>query len=116
MTTIAASTVSLPSLAKAPTKRSLKKVTAPSVGGFCGLKASNSLATVQKERSTEHQFALISASLRNGSKGGALTASCNLASEIFSVVPIIAGLVLTGVALGFVLLRVEAWVEETAEE
>ncbi len=46
-------------------------------------------------------------------RGGAATSTCDVASEIFTVVPIMSGLVLIGVALGFVLLRVEAAVEES---
>jgi hypothetical protein len=46
-------------------------------------------------------------------KGGAIATKCDVASEIFTVVPIMSGLVLVGVALGFVLLRVEAAIEES---
>ncbi len=46
-------------------------------------------------------------------KGGAVATKCDVASEIFTVVPIMSGLVLVGVALGFVLLRVEAAIEES---
>ncbi|CAM6046731.1 unnamed protein product [Sphagnum compactum] len=46
-------------------------------------------------------------------RGGAATSTCDVASEIFTVVPIMSALVLIGVALGFVLLRVEAAIEES---
>ncbi|CAM6024054.1 unnamed protein product [Sphagnum balticum] len=46
-------------------------------------------------------------------RGGAATSTCDVASEIFTVVPIMSALTLIGVALGFVLLRVEAAIEES---
>ncbi|NMR85921.1 hypothetical protein HKB06_08990 [Vibrio parahaemolyticus] len=71
--------------------------------------------------STEKCFAKVVSSVKaatsNGKgKGGALSSTCNAAGEIFTIAAIINGLVLVGVAVGFVLLRVEAWVEESEAE
>ncbi|KAK1291183.1 hypothetical protein QJS10_CPB17g02551 [Acorus calamus] len=44
--------------------------------------------------------------------GGALSSTCNAVGEIFKIAAIMNGLVLVGVAVGFVLLRIEAAVEE----
>lgn len=55
-------------------------------------------------------------SLRLGKKrrgGGALSVTCSAASEIFRIAAIMNGLTLVGVAVGFVLLRIEAAVEES---
>ncbi|KAJ8571085.1 hypothetical protein K7X08_038057 [Anisodus acutangulus] len=46
-------------------------------------------------------------------KGGALSSTCKAAVEIFKIASIIPGLVLVGVSVGFVLLRIEASVEES---
>ncbi|KAJ7297041.1 hypothetical protein O6H91_Y083500 [Diphasiastrum complanatum] len=65
--------------------------------------------------STEQQFAQIRAKCFAkfaAGKGGAAALKCDVASEIFTVVPIMSALVLIGVAVGFVLLRVEAAIEE----
>ncbi|KAL8554398.1 hypothetical protein ACS0TY_002548 [Phlomoides rotata] len=66
--------------------------------------------------STEQSFANIVSSLKPAgpsSKGGALTSTCNAAiDEIFKISAIMPALVLVGVAVGFVLLRIEAIVEE----
>ena len=45
--------------------------------------------------------------------GGALTATCNAVAEIFRIAAIMNGITLVGVAIGFVLLRIEASVEES---
>lgn len=44
---------------------------------------------------------------------GALSVTCSAASEIFRIAAIMNGLTLIGVAVGFVLLRIEAAVEES---
>nr|GMC83372.1 Cytochrome B6-F complex subunit 7 [Ipomoea batatas] len=65
----------------------------------------------------KHQSEIVS-SLRpqgKGNGGGALSATCNAVAEIFKIAAIIPGLVLVGVAVGFVLLRVEAFLEESEE-
>ncbi|GFY89646.1 hypothetical protein Acr_06g0015860 [Actinidia rufa] len=41
-----------------------------------------------------------------------MAAKCSAADEIFRIATIMNGLVLVGVAVGFVLLRIEAFVEE----
>jgi len=64
----------------------------------------------------EEGFAQLAVSCRAASGKGALGSRCDLASEVFGIVPIIGGMILTGIALGFVLLRVEAWVEESSQE
>lgn len=51
--------------------------------------------------------------LRRRTGGGALSARCSAASEIFRIAAIMNGLVLVGVAVGFVLLRVETALEES---
>lgn len=92
--------------AKAPVKS--QKVR--SLASFSGLKAAP--AGLYRAKSTEEQFAVVAAATKAGSRGGALSSRCDIGAEILSVIPIIGGLVLTGIALGFVLLRVEAAVEE----
>lgn len=86
------------------------------LNSFGGLKAHNSVASLGTHVCTEQQFANVVCSLkkptsRNGG-GGALTATCNAAAEIFRIAAIMNGLTLVGVAVGFVLLRIEAAVEE----
>lgn len=66
---------------------------------------------------TEKAFAKVMNSTRAsfqriGRGGGALSSTCNAAAEIFRIAAIMNGLVLVGVAVGFVLLRVEASLEE----
>nr|KYP64544.1 Cytochrome b6-f complex subunit 7 [Cajanus cajan] len=91
------------------------------LNSFGGLKASNGVVSLGLPLSTEKCFAKIVSSVKattsNGKgKGGALSSTCNAAGEIFNIAAIINGLVLVGVAVGFVLLRVEAWVEESEAE
>lgn len=89
------------------------------LNSFGGLKAHNSIATLGLPTCTNHSFHKIVTSLKKtksqGKKtgGGALTSTCNASAEIFKIAAIMNGLVLVGVAVGFVLLRIEAWVEET---
>ncbi|KAL9264553.1 Cytochrome b6-f complex subunit 7-like protein [Drosera capensis] len=53
---------------------------------------------------------------RDGGGGrGSLLVARNAASEIFKIAAIMNGLVLIGVAVGFILLRIEAAVEEAQE-
>ncbi|GAB2218328.1 hypothetical protein Droror1_Dr00001548 [Drosera rotundifolia] len=53
---------------------------------------------------------------RGGGRGrGSLLVARNAASEIFKIAAIMNGLVLIGVAVGFILLRIEAAVEEAGE-
>lgn len=89
------------------------------LNSFGGLKAHNSIATLGLPTCTNHSFHNIVTSLKKtksqGKKtgGGALTSTCNASAEIFKIAAIMNGLVLIGVAVGFILLRIEAWVEET---
>jgi hypothetical protein len=81
-----------------------------------GLKAQNNVMALGQSLSTEQQFATVRASYSaqpGSSRGGALASKCNVASKIFTVVPIMSGLVLVGIAIGFVLLCVEAVVEDS---
>ncbi|EPS66539.1 hypothetical protein M569_08240 [Genlisea aurea] len=86
------------------------------VSSFGGLKAHNHVVSLGVPVSTEHAFAKIVGALvpskekRGG--GGALSSTCNAAAEIFTVAAILPGLVLVGVAVGFVLLGLEASLEE----
>eukprot|EP00897_Mesotaenium_endlicherianum_P003549 jgi/Mesen1/3221/ME001865S02418 len=87
------------------------RVSVPALSNFSGLKASSS-AVVSEKKSVEQSFSQIVADLRQNGKGGALTTRCDVGAEIAPIIPIISGLTLLGVAIGFVLLRVEAAVEE----
>ncbi|MQL76367.1 hypothetical protein Taro_008768, partial [Colocasia esculenta] len=90
------------------------------VGGlssFGGLKAHNNVASLGLPDCADRSFAKVVAGLRSASrgtkgKGGALSSTCNAASEIFQIAAIMNGLVLVGVAVGFVILRVESSLEE----
>ncbi|CAI8605360.1 unnamed protein product [Vicia faba] len=83
-----------------------------------GLKAQNStVASLGVPVSTEQAFAKVMNSIykggrRSGRGGGAASSTCNAAGEIFQIAAIMNGLTLVGVAVGFVLLRIEAFVEE----
>ncbi|KAL6963932.1 hypothetical protein U1Q18_034939 [Sarracenia purpurea var. burkii] len=88
------------------------------LNSFGGLKVNNSVATLGLPVCTEQSFANIVSALKppstgKGRGGGALSSTCNAAGEIFKIAAIINGLVLVGVAVGFVLLRIEAFVEES---
>ncbi|CAL5333667.1 unnamed protein product [Camellia sinensis] len=91
------------------------------IGGmncFSGLKAHNNVASLGVPVCTEQSFAKIVSSLKlpslgRGGGGGALSSTCDAAAEIFKIAAIMNGLVLIGVAVGFVLLRIEASVEES---
>lgn len=86
------------------------------LNSFGGLKAHNQVASLGLPVCSEQSFAKIVTSLKHQSRnggGGALSSTCSAAiSEIFRIAAIINGLVLVGVAVGFVLLRIEAAVEE----
>ncbi|KAK4345369.1 hypothetical protein RND71_035545 [Anisodus tanguticus] len=87
------------------------------LNSFGGLKAHTNVVSLGLPLCTEQSFANIVSSLRTtssqGKAGGALSSTCNAAVEIFKIASIIPGLVLVGVAVGFVLLRLEASVEES---
>ncbi|CAH1450370.1 uncharacterized protein LOC111895597 [Lactuca sativa] len=88
------------------------------LNSFGGLKAQNTVAALGLPVSTEQQFANFVYSMKKPSSkniaggGGALSSTCNAAAEIFQIAAIMNGLTLVGVAVGFVLLRIEAAVEE----
>ncbi|GMI96764.1 hypothetical protein HRI_003345700 [Hibiscus trionum] len=89
------------------------------MGSYRGLKAHNNAVTLGLHVSTEKCFANIVSSLKaigKGRRGGrALSSTCDEAAEIFKIAAIMNGLVLIGVAVGFVLLRIEASLEEFEE-
>lgn len=107
----------------APTRSSARITTTKvnyikGLNSFGGLKAHNTVASLGLPVSTEQQFANFVCSLKKPSSnnrrggGGALTSTCNAVAEIFRIAAIMNGLTLVGVAVGFVLLRIEAAVEE----
>lgn len=85
------------------------------LNSFGGLKAQNNVITLGLPVCTQQSFAKIVSSVRSqpSGRGGAFGARCNAAGEIFRIAAIMNGLVLVGVAVGFVLLRIEAFVEES---
>ena len=85
------------------------------LNSFGGLKAHNSISSLGMPMCSEQSFAMVVSSLKGkrGGKGGALSSTCNAADEIFKIAAIMNGLVLIGVAVGFVLLRIEATLEES---
>lgn len=86
------------------------------LNSYGGLKAQNTVLGLGNPVCTEQCFANIVSSLRTAGKrggGGALSSTCNAAAEIFRIAAIMNGLVLVGVAVGFVLLRIEATLEES---
>ncbi|KAL4180371.1 hypothetical protein AMTRI_Chr13g124890 [Amborella trichopoda] len=113
-------TISPATLAPASAANILKRKPTNFIVGlnsFGGLKAQNKLSTLGLPKSTDHFFSLFANSMRASmgsrkGKGGALSSTCNAAAEIFKIAAIMNGLVLVGVAVGFVLLRIEASVEE----
>ncbi|OMO75233.1 PetM of cytochrome b6/f complex subunit 7 [Corchorus capsularis] len=89
------------------------------LNAFSGLKAHNNVVSLGLPVCTEQCFAKLVSSLKassNGKKGGALASTCSAVGEIFRIAAIMNGLVLVGVAVGFVLLRIEASVEEAEGE
>ncbi|KAH0783618.1 hypothetical protein KY290_003216, partial [Solanum tuberosum] len=119
MTTFSAATVSSAAIIGTGRNSSQKGTKVKYISGlnsFEGLKANNHVASLGLPLSTEQAFAKIVSSLKTPSSqanGGALSSTCNAALEIFRIATIIPGLVLVGVAVGFVLLRIEATVEES---
>ncbi|XP_008813189.1 uncharacterized protein LOC103723892 [Phoenix dactylifera] len=87
------------------------------LNSYGGLKAHNKVTNLGLPACTTQSFAMVVSSLRSLSqgkkgKGGALSSTFSAADEIFKIAAIMNGLVLIGVAVGFVLLRVEATLEE----
>ncbi|XP_076935467.1 uncharacterized protein LOC143602138 [Bidens hawaiensis] len=99
----------------APTRSSGRTTTKVTyINSFGGLKAHNAVASLGTPVSTEQLFANFVCELKKPSaRGGALTATCNAVGEIFRIAAIMNGITLVGVAIGFVLLRIEASVEES---
>ncbi|EFJ36592.1 hypothetical protein SELMODRAFT_438339 [Selaginella moellendorffii] len=87
------------------------------MSSFGGLKAINSVMGLGCSQCVDQQFAQLQArALKSSSRrGGALAAKASVSEEVFRVVPIMTVLVLVGVAVGFVLLRVEQAVEESED-
>ncbi|XLR55897.1 uncharacterized protein LOC107476739 [Arachis duranensis] len=100
------------------TKRSVHYVAG--LNSFGGLKVQNNVTSLGHSLCTEQSFAKVVSSLKGKSKGGgggggATSSTSNAAGEIFQIAAIMNGLVLVGVAVGFVLLQIEASLEEAAE-
>ncbi|CBI19592.3 hypothetical protein VitviT2T_027640 [Vitis vinifera] len=98
------------------TQKGEKKVVyVAGLNSFGGLKAHNSVVAMGVPMCTEQCFANVVSSLKAKGRGGggALSSTCSAASEIFRIAAIMNALVLIGVAVGFVLLRIEASVEES---
>ncbi|KAE9609394.1 hypothetical protein Lal_00020433 [Lupinus albus] len=104
------------------TKSNKRIMHARGLNSFVGLKTNNGVISLGLPFSTEKCFAKIVSSLKTtssngkGKRGGAFSSTCNAAGEIFTIATIINALVLVGVAIGFVLLRIEAFVEEQEVE
>lgn len=108
----------IPSLAApAAKKRSSGGVTyLEGMNAYSGLKGLNKVTMLGLRKTADYSFAKIVASLSpagKGRRGSAFGAQMNAAVEIFRIAATMNGLVLVGVAVGFVLLRVEAAVEES---
>ncbi|KAL6894152.1 hypothetical protein ACP4OV_008250 [Aristida adscensionis] len=116
MASLAVATI--PSLA-APAARKRKSGGVTYLEGmnaYSGLKGLNKVTMLGVRATADYSFAKIVASLSSagkGSRGSAFGARMNAAAEIFRIAAVMNGLVLVGVAVGFVLLRVEAAVEES---
>jgi hypothetical protein len=113
---VAPATIFAASSKTAKASRSVAKAPV-SLSQYGGLRVqSRGVSALSEERSVNQQFAQATASVRqtsSHSKGGALVSKADLAAEMFPIIPIISGLVLTGIAIGFLLLRVEAALEES---
>ncbi|KAL4555721.1 hypothetical protein LXL04_038349 [Taraxacum kok-saghyz] len=112
-------TVVSPTRSSGRTTTTATKVTyIKGINSFGGLKAHNTVAALGLPVTTEQQFANFVCSMKKPSSknlaggGGALTSTCNAVGEIFKIAAIMNGLTLVGVAVGFILLRIEAAVEE----
>ncbi|PKA54325.1 hypothetical protein AXF42_Ash000158 [Apostasia shenzhenica] len=88
------------------------------LNSYGGLKAHTRVSSLGAPRCADRSFAVVMScikpsSMGKKSRGGALSSTCSAAAEIFKIAAIMNGLVLVGVAVGFVLLRVEASLEES---
>lgn len=120
MATLSPPTITVTSTTTIASSRRMKKNVNYITGlnSFRGLKAHSSVASLGLPVCTEQSFAKVVSSLKVPSKskgrgGGALSSTCNAAGEIFKIAAIMNALTLVGVAVGFVLLRMEAFVEES---
>ncbi|THU48120.1 hypothetical protein C4D60_Mb09t22860 [Musa balbisiana] len=116
MATLSATAVSSSSL-KSAVRRKPGVTYVHGQNSLGGLKANNDVSSLGVPTCTARCFAMVVSSLRSPPRkrsqgGGALSSTCNAAEEIFKIAAIMNGLVLIGVAVGFVLLRVEASLEE----
>ncbi|KAG8061069.1 hypothetical protein GUJ93_ZPchr0003g18138 [Zizania palustris] len=113
------SVATLPSLAAAPAARKRVGVTyVEGMNAYSGLKGLNKVTLLGVRKTADYSFAKVIAKLNpSGGKrrSGTFGVQCNAAGEIFRIAVIMNGIVLVGVAVGFVLLRVEAAVEEADE-
>ncbi|PWZ58424.1 hypothetical protein Zm00014a_002934 [Zea mays] len=107
----------VPSLAAPAAKKRSGGVTyVEGMNAYSGLKGLNKVNMLGVRKTADYSFAKVVASLSPAGRkrrGGAFGAQMNAAAEIFRIAATMNGLVLVGVAVGFVLLRVEAAVEES---
>ncbi|KAJ8766642.1 hypothetical protein K2173_001162 [Erythroxylum novogranatense] len=101
-----------------PGRKNMKVRYITGLNSFGGLKPLNSVTSLGLPVSTEQSFTKVVRSLRapskeNGRSGGAFSSTCSAVAEIFKIAAIMNGLVLVGVAVGFVLLKIEASLEES---
>ncbi|XP_039030086.1 uncharacterized protein LOC120164418 [Hibiscus syriacus] len=88
------------------------------LNSFGGLKAHTKVVSLGQPVCIQQSFANFISSLKAPSSGkgrgggGVLSSTCNAIGEIFRITSIMNGLVLVGFAVGFVLLRIEASLEE----
>ncbi|KDP38419.1 hypothetical protein JCGZ_04344 [Jatropha curcas] len=105
------------SIGSKPQKKVNGAVYIRGLNAYGGLKAHNTVVSLGMPVCTEQCFANVVSSLKasngKGRGGGALSSKCSKIGEIFQIAAIMNGLVLVGVAIGFVLLRIEAYVEES---
>ncbi|GAA0170972.1 hypothetical protein Leryth_023265 [Lithospermum erythrorhizon] len=111
-TAMYSATISAATIVKTSQQKRNKVKYISGLNTFGGLKANNNnnVVSLGLPVCTQQSFAKIVSSLRSTGKGGGAT--CNAAAEIFRIAAIMPALVLVGVAVGFVLLRLEASIEE----
>ncbi|KAJ4965689.1 hypothetical protein NE237_017538 [Protea cynaroides] len=115
--TYAATAAVVSSCRSSSARRKSNVVYITGLNSFGGLKAHNNVGMLGLPVCTDQSFAKVVSSLKSvsqnrGSGGGALSSTCNAGAEIFKIAVIMNALTLVGVAVGFVLLRIEASVEE----
>ncbi|XP_010417443.1 PREDICTED: uncharacterized protein LOC104703179 [Camelina sativa] len=88
-----------------------------SYGGLKAQNNNNKVVSMGSPLCTQQCFANVVMSLKGKrGSGGALSTTCNAVGEIFKIAAIMNALTLVGVAVGFVLLRIETSVEEAEAE